>query len=362
MSIEKRKQFIINVLYLGIWIGIVFVLLKYGMPALTPFVIAWVISLLVKRPIEFVMKKLNISRRLAAIPVVLVFFGTVGVLVTLVGLKVIAEIVSVVGIVPNMYMDHVSPLVNTILESVEESVISRDPTLVTAVEEVLSQLVKAVGDILSGLSVKVMSVVASFTSSLPGLFINLVLTIISTFFITMDYDKFTKFFYDQLTGKKKETFLEIKEYVVGTLFVCIRSYALIMSITFVELSIGLSILRIENAVMIAALISIFDILPVLGTGGIMIPWVVIALIQRNYALSIGLLVVYIVVTVIRNIIEPKIVGKQIGLHPILTLSSMFLGVQLFGVVGLFGFPIGLSLIRNLNEKGVIQWFRMDSQK
>lgn len=157
--------------------------------------------------------------------------------------------------------------------------------------------------------------------------------------------------------KPKGIFLNIQSYVVGTLFVCIRSYALIMSITFVELAVGLTLIGVKNSVLIAFVIAVFDILPVLGTGGIMIPWMVITAVMGNPRLAIGLLVVYLVITVIRNIIEPKIVGSQIGLHPVVTLVSMFAGAQLFGVLGLFGFPIGLSLLGYLNDTDTIRIFK-----
>lgn len=89
----------------------------------------------------------------------------------------------------------------------------------------------------------------------------------------------------------------------------------------------------------------------------MIPWMVITAVMGNPRLAIGLLVVYLVITVIRNIIEPKIVGSQIGLHPVVTLVSMFAGAQLFGVLGLFGFPIGLSLLGYLNDTDTIRIFK-----
>lgn len=89
----------------------------------------------------------------------------------------------------------------------------------------------------------------------------------------------------------------------------------------------------------------------------MIPWAVITLILGDYSMAVKLIIVYLIITVVRNIIEPKIVGGQIGLHPVVTLVSMFVGAQLFGVVGLFGFPIGLSLLRNLNDTGVLRIFR-----
>ena len=204
-----------------------------------------------------------------------------------------------------------------------------------------------------------MTAVSRFATSLPGLFIKIVLLVISTYFITLDYEKLTGFVLRQLRGKGKDIILQVKNYVIGTLFVCIRSYALIMFITFVELSIGLSIIGIRYAVLVSALISIFDILPVLGTGGIMIPWVLVSLLQGKIGTALGLLIVYVAITVIRNIIEPKIVGGQLGLHPVVTLASMFAGVQLFGVVGLFGFPIGLSLLRHLDETGTISVFHKE---
>ena len=129
-----------------------------------------------------------------------------------------------------------------------------------------------------------------------------------------------------------------------------------MCITFVELSIGLSIIGIERAMLVALLIAIFDILPVLGTGGIMIPWVILSALGGDLPQALALLVLYVIITVIRNIIEPRIVGAQIGLHPVLTLMSMFVGNHLFGIVGLFGLPILLSLLRYLNDNGTISLF------
>ena len=89
----------------------------------------------------------------------------------------------------------------------------------------------------------------------------------------------------------------------------------------------------------------------------MIPWTVISLLQGRYALGVGLAVVYLAVTVIRNILEPKIVGGQLGLHPVVTLAGMFIGAQLFGIIGLFGVPITLSLLCNLNQSGDLRLFR-----
>ena len=216
---------------------------------------------------------------------------------------------------------------------------------------------EALGGLATSVSAKAVSMISGVAVSLPGLFIKLVLFIIGTVFISMDYDVLLGWCLNQMNEKTRNIFFEVKAYIVGTLFVVIRSYILIMTITFVELSIALTIVGIDNSILVALCIAIFDILPVLGTGGVMIPWTVINLVLGNFKLAAGLAITYVIVTIIRNIIEPKIVGGQLGLHPIVTLSSMFAGVQMLGALGLFGFPIGLSLLCHLNNKGVINIFK-----
>lgn len=359
MEIERKRKFIINFMYFGIILLLIWVILKWGLPLVMPFVIAFVIAWLLQRPIRFLSGKLRIHKKVFAILMVLVFYCTIGLLLSLLIIKSFSAVKNLILELPALYQTHIDPLMVDLYHSLERSFIRLDPALMDALDDMIQQLAASLGEIVSGLSVTLAGAISGVASSLPGLLIGLLLMVISTFFITMDYDRLTRFVIRQLNSRAKELFWQIKNYTLGTLFVCIRSYALIMTITFVELSLGLSILRIENAILIAVVIAIFDILPVLGTGGIMIPWAVITLLQGNYPLALGLAVLYVIITIIRNIIEPKIVGSNIGLHPVVTLISMFIGVQLLGVIGLFGFPILLSLLKNLNDNGTIHLFKTE---
>lgn len=359
MNTGKRRAFIINFVYFALILVTTFIILKYGMSVLSPFIAAFIIAYLLRIPIRFFTYKLRVPKKISAILVVLIFYGTIGVLFSLVWLRLLALAESLIRNMPLIYAIHVEPLFTSVMNMIEEAATRMDPSLTQMLENASNQLIQSLGQMVSSLSVKAMSFLSGLASSLPGTFIKLLLAIISTFFIAADYDKLTGFCLRQLSEKGKHIFIEIKEYIIGTLFVCIRSYALIMTITFIELAIGLSILGIQQSVLIALCIAVFDILPVLGTGGIMIPWAVITVIQGNYPLALGLLILYVVITVIRNIIEPKIVGVQIGLHPVVTLASMYAGVQFFGVIGLFGFPIGLSLLQYLNGKGIIHLFKTE---
>ena len=350
---EKKKSFMINFGYYFIIIGMVFIVLKYGLPFIAPFVIAFVIAFLLNKPITFIAKKSHVHRTLIAIAVVVIFYSIIGVLFALLGIRLFVFIKELFSYLPNLYTTEIQPFLMQLFDSLEGYISKMDVSLLPAMNEFSSNVVQSLGELISNFSVRMIGTISNYASSLPGFFIRILFTVISTFFLVIDYKKITAFLLHQLKDKHQKLMIEIKDYVVNTLFKCILSYALIMCITFAELSVGLSIIRIENAVLIALVISIFDVLPVLGTGGIMIPWTIIAALQQDYPLALGLLIVYIVITIIRNILEPKIVGSQVGLHPLVTLMSLFVGAQLFGVLGLFGLPITLSLLKNLNDKQTI---------
>ena len=359
MSTEKKKKFIVDVAYLALVLALGYLALKYALPLLMPFVLAFLIAYVLRRPIRFLSRALHVPKGLVAVLLVVLTYGLIGLLLALAGIRLTATITSLVQQIPSLYSRYILPDLTELFTWLEELLSRLDPSLMSTLQELQSQLLNMLGQLVSGLSGLLLggvSLATSLATSLPGFLIRVLLMVISTFFIAIDYEKIVRFCLGCLHGNTRKVVLQIKAYVVGTLFVCIRSYALIMSITFVELSIGLSIIRVERAMLVALLIAIFDILPVLGTGGIMIPWAILTALGGDVPRALALLAVYVIITVIRNIIEPRIVGAQIGLHPVLTLMSMFVGNHLFGIVGLFGLPILLSLLRYLNDTGTISLF------
>lgn len=354
---DKRKRFIIDILYCVLIALLVYVMLQYGLPLIMPFLIAFIIAYLLRRPALFISNIIKLPYKPIALLLVFLFYCTIGVIISLIGVKLLMVIADLVSGLPPLYTDQIVPSLSNFFSEIEQAVSRMDPTLIPVLNNLFTQFIQSIGELISNLSVKTVAVVSDYATSLPGLFIRIVLMIISTFFIAGDYDILTGFVSRQFSGKFRELMIEIRKYVVGTLLVCIRSYAIIISITFLELSIGFTIIGLSNPILIALMIAVFDILPVLGTGGIMIPWVIIAAIQGKFSIAISLLIIYIIITIIRNIIEPKIVGSQLGLHPVVTLVSLFVGAQLFGVIGLFGFPVTLSLLRHLNDTGTLKLFK-----
>ena len=335
----------------------VFIFLKYGISLASPFLFAFLIAYLLRKPARAIASSIKLPGKLISFLVILIFYIIAGFLVSLLGVRLISMITRLISMIPAMYEKQLGPFLVSAYNGIEEIVYSIDPAIVEVLNEGFNQFLGSLGESVTNFSLGLLGALSNFASSLPAFFIKVLLMLISTFFIAMDFDALLSFAQRQFSKKGNQIIRTIQQYIVNTLFVVIRSYGLIMTITFIELSIGLSILGIRNAVLIAFLIAIFDILPVLGTGGIMIPWTIITFIQGDFSTGIGLFVIYLIVTIVRNIIEPKIVGSQLGIHPVITLMSMYVGANLFGIIGLFGFPITISLLKHLNDTGVIKIFK-----
>ena len=353
MNIETQKRFLIRIGFWAVVILLVILCLKYVLPFLLPFVVAFLIAALLNRPIMLLAEKLNGKRVVPAILMTLLFYVAAAALFSLLGLRVFMFVWETVRALPQLYRNTLEPALETMFSSLEVYLDELDPAVVTALTDNMNSALGSLGSFVTNASVRIISYISGVAAAVPGSFLNVIITIIVTFFLAIDYPKVTGFILRQLPEKADFYIGEVRDYVGGTLLKCLASYALILCITFLEISVGLTVLRVPNAILIALCIAVFDILPVLGTGGIMIPWGIISLIMGKWVLGLGLLALYLIITVIRNIIEPKIVGHQVGLHPVVTLFSMLAGLQLFGIIGLFGFPITLSLLKNLNDRGVI---------
>ena len=119
----------------------------------------------------------------------------------------------------------------------------------------------------------------------------------------------------------------------------LRACLLLGLLTFTQTFIGLALLRVPYAFVLAFFIAVVDFLPLLGTGVILIPWAAVSLLLGEIKLGIGLLVLYAVTSVVRQILEPKLIGEGLGLHPLLSLAAMYTGLKLFGVWGMILAPL-----------------------
>lgn len=353
MEINQKKNFIINFIFYGLLVGIFFVLFKYIVPILVPFIIAFGIAFILKKPIVFIAEKLKLNRRLVGLVLLILFYLIVGSLILLMSAGVVSLLGELITRIPNIYNQVIEPLINDLYGTLKALNNSLVPSMQSVLDGAITSLIDLLKQFFTSISSMIVVIITSIISSTPNLVISIVLMIISSFLFVLDYDKIVGFAMSHMDDKTSRIYHSVQNFTKDKLVVIVKSYVIIMTLTFVELSIGLSLLGVDKAIWVALGIAMLDILPVFGTGGVMLPWMIIALVQGNQGLAIGLLVVYLVITIIRNIIEPKIVGGELGLHPIVTLASMLVGARLFGVIGLFGIPIFISFVlysRELKEE------------
>lgn len=350
MKTEQRRDFLINCAY---WIFIAaaaYVAGKYLLATCVPFIL----GILLAWGVATMTRKLNCTNRALRVVISLMIYGLVGLAVTLLVIKGVNGISGIIKWLPKVYELKLQPFVMQCYEWGKETLQHLDPALISALESVLQSLLTSLKNLVTYLSSLTVNMVSSIATGVPATFISMLAMIFSTVFVVSDYERITAFASEHTPQSVKNVLKKIRRYLTDTLFVVIRSYLLIMMLTFTELSILFSLFGIEYPVLKAGLIAIFDIMPILGTGGIMIPWAVISLVLGYTKLGIELFVIYGIVTVVRNYLEPKIVGAQLGLHPIITLVSMFTGLRIFGFWGLFGLPVAISFLwKEYSEKKTV---------
>lgn len=353
---EKKRKFIIDFVYLLIILGLSYLAIKRLFPIISPLLVAWLIASILQRPTNYISKKLKINHKITAVALLLITYALVVLIVLLLATSLFGAIRDLFMTFPTIYTKELEPYLIQLFNDIQANLIASYPDIITNVSEFSSSILSWLANSVTNVSMWVVTIITNFAKTLPNTFIRVLVSIVASVFMVLDYQNIVNFVAKQFSKKTRDIAIDVKNYIINILWSYVKSYSLIMLITFCELAIGLSILQVKNGVLIALIIAFFDILPILGTGTILIPWVIVSLIQQKFAFAIQMAIIYIIVTVIRNIIEPKIVGKQVGLPPLIILISIFVGAQLFGIIGLFGFPILLSLLNYLNKKKTIKLF------
>ena len=352
-KLEKQKAAVIHFFYWSIIIGGGYLAVKYLLPAFMPFIIAFLIAWMLDRPITWLSKKAHLPRGLAAILLILLFAVAATGLITLAGAGIVTVIKRGMGILPGIFSESILPALEYFFDNLEQLAGSIDPMAGSTLSSSMDNVYQLLSDGAVKASGAVLSALGGMLTHVPSAVAKAVITMILTTFISMDFATVRRFLSRMIPAGVKPVLRECGSFFGQALPKCLLSYLMILCITACELSIGLLILRIPNALTIALVTSLLDILPVLGTGTVLIPWAIFHLLQDDLFTGIGLLVLYAVIALIRNFIEPHLVGRQIELHPVLTFTGMLLGVRFFGFFGLFGVPLFLAFLRYLHEEGFL---------
>lgn len=330
-----------------------FLVFRYLLGLIGPFVIAFLFSWLLTPLIRWMTAKCRIKYNLSVALTLLIFFALLGGLAVLLTSRVITLIADAVTWLPGLYTDTIEPGLADLSGSLENLLERVSPEVAAMVDNAMPTVISSIGSAVTSASMRLVSMLSGLAAKIPSALLSTLICIIATIFMTADFPRMTSFILRQIPDRPRRVIHEAKEALKTVIKKYGRSYGIIMGITFAEMLIGMLLLRQDNAFLIAAAIAVFDIFPIVGAGTILIPWSVICLLSGATAKGLELLALYVTVLIIRQIIEPRIVGQQLGLHPLITLAAMFVGTKLFGAVGLFGLPITCAIVASLDGAGII---------
>lgn len=338
--VGKRILYVIFIL-LGLYIG-----LKLSIFYM-PFLVAFIISLMVEPAIKYIMKKTNLTRRTSSIIIfVIVSIIILGSLTWLI-ITLFSESSSLLqGL--NDYFGKAHQIFDNFISSFDFDKIHLS-------DEVLGVIHTSTGDILNNLSNWVrnsLTGLLDIVTSLPSIAICIGITVIALYFICVD----KIYILDQIEHHLPKLWVKkigrhMRE-LIKTLGGYLKAEASLILVSFIISLIGLYFLRIigfniQYPLLMALFIGFVDALPILGSGTVMIPWAIICGINGDIKLGIAIIVLLIIMSLVRQILEPKLVSKNIGVHPIFTLIAMYTGFKFIGVIGLLIGPIVLIIVKNI---------------
>lgn len=288
-----------------------------------------------------------------------VFFTALAGLTAFLGIRLVSAGAGIISRLPTLYTGVLEPAFGDVSEALESYAAHLPPDAYHMIADVLAGASDSIRRGITDLSLKGVALISGFAAKLPKLLIQAVLCLISTVFMTVDFARITAFVARQFTARSRHVLHKTRETFVEVILRYGKSYGIIMAITFGEIFLGLLLIRQPNALALAALIALFDIFPIVGAGLVLVPWAVIALLGGETVKGVGLLSLWVIVVVVRQVAEPRVVGHQVGLPPLCTLMAMFIGTSLFGAIGLLGLPIACAIVKSLDDAGVIHLLKKE---
>lgn len=356
MPENKHLRFLLKLFYIGLALLGGWIFLTVLLPWVLPFLLALGLSWLLERPVSLLTRKFHLPRWLAAaictLLLVLLLCGGLGLVLWRAGY----EVALLLGRLPTLLAG--LPSAGHALEDWAYRFIVALPVqfqeffrqaLTGLISEGIT-LPNRFYDALAGL-------VTGTAAALPNVMLFLFTTALATYFSTATSPQLLAFLRRQVPERWRARVDEARSILKGAFGAWLRAQGLLMLITFGELTAGLLLLRVDLALLLAGLIALVDALPIFGTGTVLIPWAVLAFLSGDWTLAVGLAVLYGVVSFVRSLLEPKLVGDRIGLPPLAALFAMYLGFSAFGVWGMIFAPLAAIFIKQLHDCGVIRLWR-----
>lgn len=341
MTMKKYVKALLNLLVTAFILLAVIFLLPRAIVFFMPFVIGWIVALIASPPVRFLEEKLKIKRKISGAVVIILVIGLVVLIAYLIGGKLIREFMGFIDDLPGLW-DSLKEDFNEIGHNLsglyDRLPLDIQDTLIRIGENANG----LAADLIGGLSSPTIEAVGDFAMQLPTIIIGIIMCLLSSYFFVAERDQFT----ETVTKCMPDAVLYRYQIIKRSLFKAVGGYfkaqIRIEAWIYLLLVIGLVVLGVDYTLLIALGIAILDFLPFFGTGTVMLPWALVKFLSADYKMTVGLLLIWGISQLVRQIIQPKIVGDSIGVPPIPTLFLLFIGYKLAGVVGMIvAVPIGI---------------------
>ena len=341
MANYKRFDFkkLYFILYIILVLIVVYLIFKLGI-FLFPFTLALFFSIMTQPFSRFLEKKLKFSQKIATIVSIVLFLVIFLGFISLSALRLSGEIYKL-SINLNKYSKEAQSLWNTTIDKVYSLLgyfpEGFDEQVKNSINGFIRMGTSKLGSFINSL--------INFITSIPTIILYICITILSTFFISLDKNKIMAF---------------LEQHVLGSY---IRAQIILMTICFFELLISFNILsflkfNLQYPLIFSIVICIIDALPILGAGAVLLPWSLISFVTGDINLGLALLVIYFLVLSVRQMLEPKLISQNLGVHPLVTLISMYSGFKFFGVIGFLIGPVVMIILKNVFSRELeIGFFR-----
>lgn len=336
-----RKVLNIVLIIIGIYIG-----LKMAVFYM-PFLIAFIISLMIEPEIKYLMKKTKITRKMSSIIIFLIVFSIIIGSVTWGIISLISESTNLLQTL-NIYIDKAYTQIQETIGKMSITKISISNNVLNLAQDASKEILFKISKWLTEFLTRLINVI----TSIPTIAIYMVITILSLYFICTDRIYILDFMEHHMPKKWVQKMgTHIKE-ITKNLGGYLKAEAILILVSFVISVIGLYLFKfigmnVKYPLLIALAIGFVDALPILGSGSVMIPWAIISALNGDLQLGIAILTLWIIMSLVRQFLEPKIVSGKIGIHPIFTLIAMYTGFKVIGVIGMLVGPIVLIILKSI---------------
>lgn len=309
-----------------------------------PFVIGWVIALVANPLVRFLERRLKIVRRHSSVLIIVVVLGAVIALFYLAVSRLYVELAGFVKDLPQLY-ENAAEDVTGALQNSRHFFDFLPDSIQIHLDQISNNLGEYLGTLFSKAAMPTVEIAGNVAKSIPNVLVNTVITILSSYLFIAEQDRMLLWMKQYAPGFVLRYGAYLKKDARGLIGGYFLAQFRIMFVVAAILAVGLLVLGVSYSFILAVLIALLDFLPVFGTGTVLIPWALVKLFTGEYSYAVGLLALYVITQVMRQMIQPKIVGDSMGLSPLMTLFLLYLGFKIRGLAGMIlAVPIGLVFI------------------